>query len=65
MGRGRVIDNRQAGVCPGALPRLRQLALVLVEFQHELAIPIIPASLVRACPTPFARAAGRPGTLAP
>ena len=36
------------------LPRLSDLALVLLEFQHELAVPNIPARLVRAVLGPVA-----------
>jgi quercetin dioxygenase-like cupin family protein len=36
------------------LPRLSDLALFLVEFQRELAIPTIPAGLVRAVVAPVA-----------
>jgi quercetin dioxygenase-like cupin family protein len=36
------------------LPRLADLALVLLEFEHELAVPNVPAILVRAVLTPLA-----------
>jgi quercetin dioxygenase-like cupin family protein len=40
---------------PGAqLPRLADLALFLREFQREVAVPDVPASLVRAVLAPFA-----------
>lgn len=53
---------------PGArMPRLSDLALFLSEFQRELAVPDLPASLVRACMAPLAwlgrrRRAARPGS---
>ena len=43
------------------LPRLCDLAVVLLEFQRELAVPRIPARLVRLVLTPFAWL-GRRGT---
>jgi quercetin dioxygenase-like cupin family protein len=36
------------------LPRLADLALLLIEFQRELAVPNVPASVVRGLVTPFA-----------
>jgi quercetin dioxygenase-like cupin family protein len=36
------------------LPRLSDLALLLLEFQHELAVPNVPASLVKGLVTPHA-----------
>jgi quercetin dioxygenase-like cupin family protein len=45
----------RAGHLPGTrLPRLSDLALVLVEFQRELAVPNIPAVIVRAVLAPLA-----------
>ena len=50
---------------PGVrLPRLSDLALFLLEFQRELAVPDVPAPLVRAFLAPLAwlgRRRGRPG----
>jgi quercetin dioxygenase-like cupin family protein len=44
-----------AGRLPGTrLPRLRDLAAVLLEFQAELAVPMVPAFLVRAALYPAA-----------
>jgi quercetin dioxygenase-like cupin family protein len=43
------------GHLPGTrMPRLSDLALVLVEFQRELAVPNVPAFLVRAVLAPLA-----------
>jgi quercetin dioxygenase-like cupin family protein len=43
------------GHLPGTrLPRLADLALVLIEFQRELAIPSVPAGLARAVLRPLA-----------
>jgi quercetin dioxygenase-like cupin family protein len=54
MGRaGRFLGTR--------LPRLSDLALVLLEFQRELAVPDLPAFLVRALLTPLAWLARRRG----
>jgi mannose-6-phosphate isomerase-like protein (cupin superfamily) len=54
MGRaGRFLGTR--------LPRLSDLALVLLEFQRELAVPDLPASLVRALLAPLAWLARRRG----
>jgi quercetin dioxygenase-like cupin family protein len=54
---------------PGArLPRLSDLALFLLEFQRELAVPDVPAPLVRALLAPLAwlgRRRGRPGDRRP
>ena len=36
------------------LPRLSELALFMLEFQRELAVPDVPSFLVRAVLTPFA-----------
>jgi quercetin dioxygenase-like cupin family protein len=47
------------------LPPLPDLALVLVEFQRELAIPSIPACLVRILLAPFAHLARRRSNLMP
>lgn len=53
---------------PGArMPRLSDLALFLGEFERELAVPDLPASLVRAFMAPLAwlgrrRRAARPGS---
>src|SRR5437764_12919714 len=45
----------QAEPFPGArLPRLSDLALFLIEFQRELAVPDVPAFLVRALLAPLA-----------
>jgi hypothetical protein len=45
------------------MPHLPDLARFMLEFQHELAVPDVPAFLVRAVLTPFAwmgrRRAGR------
>jgi hypothetical protein len=43
------------GHLPGTqLPRITDLAIVLLEFQRELAIPSMPAVLVRAMLRPLA-----------
>ena len=48
------------GHLPGThIPRLSDLALVLLEFQRELAVPNVPAVLVRAVMAPFAWLARR------
>jgi quercetin dioxygenase-like cupin family protein len=45
----------RAGHFPGTrLPRLSDLALVLLEFQRELAVPDVPPFLVRGALAPFA-----------
>jgi quercetin dioxygenase-like cupin family protein len=41
------------------LPRLSELALVLTEFQHELAVPNVPAFVVRVVVAPLAWLARR------
>jgi quercetin dioxygenase-like cupin family protein len=49
-----------AGYLPGThLPRPSDLALVLLEFQRELAVPNVPAFLVRAVMAPLAWRARR------
>jgi quercetin dioxygenase-like cupin family protein len=48
---------------PGiAVPRLPDLALVLLEFERELAVPQLPAFLVRLCLLPLAWLARRRAT---
>jgi quercetin dioxygenase-like cupin family protein len=48
------------GHLPGThIPRLSDLALVLLEFQRELAVPNVPAVLVRAVMAPLAWLARR------
>jgi hypothetical protein len=42
------------GARSSPIPRLADLALVLLEFERELAVPTIPAFLVRLCLRPFA-----------
>jgi len=58
-----------AGHFPGTrLPRLSDLALVLLEFQRELAVPHVPAFLLRPLLAPLAwlgRRRGRDGRPAP
>ena len=44
--------SEQFGRSPGA--RLSQLALVLLEFRRELAVPFVPEGLVRLALAPFA-----------
>ena len=49
-----------AGHFPGTrLPRLSDLALVLLEFRRELAVPNLPPTLVAACLSPLAWLARR------
>jgi UDP-N-acetylglucosamine:LPS N-acetylglucosamine transferase/quercetin dioxygenase-like cupin family protein len=36
------------------MPRLADLAVLMIEFQRELAVPAVPAFLVKACLAPFA-----------
>ena len=48
------------GASPGKLvPRLPDLALVLLEFERELAVPNIPAAVLRLLLLPFAWLARR------
>jgi quercetin dioxygenase-like cupin family protein len=50
----------EAGRIPGTrLPRLTDLALVLLEFQREVAVPDVPAALVRLALAPLAWLARR------
>ena len=42
-----------------SVPRLSELALFMLEFQRELAVPDVPAFLVRAVLTPLARVGRR------
>jgi quercetin dioxygenase-like cupin family protein len=54
----------RARLFPGArLPRLSDLALFLIEFQRELAVPDVPAFLVRALLAPLAWLGRRRGRL--
>jgi quercetin dioxygenase-like cupin family protein len=54
------------GHLPGThMPRLSDLALVLLEFQRELAVPNVPAFLVRAVMAPLAWRARRRATPVP
>ncbi|MGH2344689.1 MAG: cupin domain-containing protein, partial [Chloroflexota bacterium] len=56
----------RAGHVPGTrLPRLSDLARFMIEFQRELAVPDVPAFLVRALLTPLARLGRRRGIAAP
>jgi quercetin dioxygenase-like cupin family protein len=48
---GMGIERRIPGV---RIPRLTDLAGVLLEFQHEIAVPSVPAFVVRAVLTPLA-----------
>jgi hypothetical protein len=55
----------RAGVVPGTrLPRPGDLALFLSEFRRELAVPDVPAFLVRAALSPLAWLARRRGRAA-
>jgi quercetin dioxygenase-like cupin family protein len=47
------------------LPRLPELALVLLEFERELAVPKIPAVVLRLVLLPFAWLARRRGSIRP
>jgi quercetin dioxygenase-like cupin family protein len=50
------------GHFPGThIPRLSDLAVVLLEFQRELAVPNVPAFLVRAVMAPLGLAGAPPG----
>jgi len=52
------------GSSPARLvPRLPDLALVLLEFERELAVPRIPAGLLRLCLQPFAWLARHRGSI--
>jgi len=52
----------RTGRLPGTrLPRLTDLAVVLLEFQRELAVPTVPAFVVRAALTPLVWLARRRG----
>ena len=59
--------TRAGGFLGTRLPRLTDLALLLLEFQREVAVPDVPASLVRVALFPLAwlarrrRAAGDAG----
>jgi hypothetical protein len=45
------LERRIPGV---RIPRPTDLAVVLLEFQHEIAVPSVPAFLVRAVLAPLA-----------
>lgn len=51
--------TRAGGFLGTRLPRLTDLALLLLEFQREVAVPDVPASLVRLGLTPLAWLARR------
>jgi quercetin dioxygenase-like cupin family protein len=46
---------------PNGMPRPLDFALLLREFEREIAMPFVPAALVRAVTTPLARMAARRG----